>query len=430
MMTTCCNKSSLETPEEDPYTVENPQQYGHYKDVFMDAGVALSHFNLTGLKVFEYGNFTAEYVNTESKDIQAKYFISTEDDANGVLLYPDGAPRFRMIYVNGGLAGNHGSSMQEQGRENIRTFFRNGGSFAGSCAGGFLAGKGFYDKTTADTVRQERSQYLHLYDCCPMDNAGTNGYFDMVLEAGNNPLLSYYDFPEDLVIPKVRHANGPYLREGYLPEQIEILARFNSPYKKIMQDKPCVWAWKDTNDVKAGRIVCSSSHPEYDGIHKQDDTWKESHTQLITAIYKYAMDGNGMPQIKGTLEAGKSREMTATTGDNNPGFTRIGDLQYHHFLLDVPESCQKATVTLIKGEGFEDVDMQLFAERTGLAFNGFAAYSGTAILEIASPKAGKWFVSAFCATTVGTEEKEYGFEYTGALKVLNGIPYTISVSYE
>lgn len=61
--------------------------------------------------------------------------MGSPEDENGILLYPDGEPRFRMIYVNGGLATQHGRSLGEDGRQRIRDYVAAGGSYLGSCAG-------------------------------------------------------------------------------------------------------------------------------------------------------------------------------------------------------------------------------------------------------------------------------------------------------
>ena len=50
----------------------------------------------------------------------------------GTDLYPDGAPRFRCVYFNGGSATNHGKSLSTRAKDNMRAFYANGGSVAGS----------------------------------------------------------------------------------------------------------------------------------------------------------------------------------------------------------------------------------------------------------------------------------------------------------
>ena len=49
-------------------------------------------------------------------------------------------------------------------------------------------------------------------------------------------------------------------------------------------------------------------------------------------------------------------------------------------------------------------------------------------LVIERPKAGEWFISVFCNTTVSSFVDEYGTIYTGRTDVLNGVPYSIKAT--
>lgn len=82
---------------------------GFYKDIFMSGGA-----NLTSRKTLhaaESLGLTYEYYAGKDPVQQNKLLIGTADDENGLLLYPDGQPRFRMLYVNGGAATKHGMSL-------------------------------------------------------------------------------------------------------------------------------------------------------------------------------------------------------------------------------------------------------------------------------------------------------------------------------
>jgi len=113
------------------------QTEGFYKDLFMDGGVSLtSRISLPAATALGY---SMEYLATGDGARQADVMIQNALDDNGYLLYPDGSPRFRCIYTNGGGATNHGNSLGEVGRSRIRDFYYNGGSYSGSCAGAFIA---------------------------------------------------------------------------------------------------------------------------------------------------------------------------------------------------------------------------------------------------------------------------------------------------
>jgi hypothetical protein len=146
------------------------------------------------------------------------------------------------------------------------------------------------------------------------------------------------------------------------------------------------------------------------------------------------MDGNPQPQIKGALENGKTREMNKRTEDNNPDFTRIGDLQYHHFAVDVPRGCKSMKISL---DGYEDAkkfDLTLLAKRGELAFHDnttdkVVSRGCKKSMTIDNPKPGRWYISVRCETTVTTGTNKYGTYYRSYRNVLNGVPYKITVSY-
>lgn len=129
-----------------------------YKDIFLDGGCELNP-GIKGNGVVINGRLP--YALEKSGIVNAEYFLSTVDDVgdgwvqndyelqrsiiagnpddlNGVLLYPDGSPRFHMIYVFGGHSGPHGSTLGNDGRARVKTFYENGGCYVGSCAGAYL----------------------------------------------------------------------------------------------------------------------------------------------------------------------------------------------------------------------------------------------------------------------------------------------------
>jgi len=157
--------------------------------------------------------------------------------------------------------------------------------------------------------------------------------------------------------------------------------------------------------------------------------------EYMSAMMLYAMDGNPAPKIKGVLEANEVREMNRRTEDKNPDFTRIGDKQYHHFSIDIPKRCRRAVVSLEGYEGEDNFDLLLCAKRGELAFSDNTTQKSSdkgcsKNLTIVKPKAGRWYVSVLCNTTVTATTGKFGTEYSGRTDVLNGVPYKISVKYE
>ena len=403
---------------------------GFYKDIFMDGGVRLT--SKQDLPVARYLGLSIEKIlsaptgrlTANDTIFQSLAFIGSPEDENGLLLYPDGEPRFRMIYVNGGLATQHGRSLSEEGRERIREYVRNGGSYLGSCAGAFITG--IYCDKVEETARKE---YLAIWPGFCVTTGMTDTYTGMFVEEGS-PLLDYCDFGGDMYIDSVYHNGGCYASrlEGYWPEGTEVLLRYDADTMKLYPPahrEVAAWAYKA--DERSGRVIATGSHPESKCTDERLD--------LMAAMVRYAMDGNGGPEVKGVLENGVPRAMTCTTGDNNPAFTRIGDRQYHHFTIDVPEGVETLRIDLKTAAGWKDVDMYLFARHGGFAFmdnSGWRniALGGNKALLVRKPAPGKLYISVYCATTVDTEPTFYGTRYTGRTDVLNGVPYTISVKYE
>ena len=408
---------------------------GYYKDVFVDGGIyltsrndlpAVRYMGLT-MESFLCGPATVEqkanYNYTDSL-LQKELFAGSAIDENGVLLYPDGAPRFRMLYTNGGRSWKHARTVTEKGNQHINDYINHGGSYVGTCAGAFLASKA--------VVSTGKPTYVGLYysiwpgyTC----HTGLSYSSTTVSLEKKSPLLKYADFGKDMQVDSVRHNGGGFaVIDSMYPEGTEILPRYYTIGRKLRKDihgKPVIWAYK--TDENAGRIVMCGSHPEAVETGERLD--------LTAAMMRYAMEGNGTPRAKGKLENGVERKMYCFTHDNNPDFTAIGDKQYHHFVIDVPKGAGKITLSLKAKPGYSNYDLFLLAQPQKFAYLDEALYKNTALgsekkLVITQPKAGKMYLSVFCNTTVDTVETKYGTSYTGRTDVLNGVPYSILAEIE
>lgn len=407
---------------------ETACEKGFYKDVFMDAGVMLTsrHF-LYAANNLEL-NLEA-FVSTDhkiSKNIQADTIIQqmimvgNPLDENGYLLYPDGAPRYRMIYVNGGRSYLHGPSLGPEGLQRIREFVAGGGSYVGTCAGALLSSSYIRGDSLVP-----KPFYTHIWPGSVRYTGISYNRTNIALEK-HSPLLQYYDFGGDLHVDSVYHNGGVFADEEVeWPKGTEVLARYDSKNlnKERVDGKPVIWAYKPT--PKSGRVVDCGSHPELESNGER--------LQLMSAMMRYAMDGNGNPTIKASLTSGEACAMTASTHDSIPERTKIGDHQYHHFTVDVPKGTDTLTVLLQGVSGWEKCDLYLLARRGELAWIDNATYQdlslgNEAALTIVAPKAGKWYVSVYGATTVGSVETEKGTLYTDHLEVLNGVPYIITAT--
>ena len=405
---------------------------GYYKDLFMDSGIYLTSrrtlpaTDFLGLSLEFFASNKNKELTQQDTLIQTNIFCGSKEDTNGWLLYPDGAPRYRMIYVNGGKAGTHARSLTEEGRENLRKYVAAGGSYIGTCAGAYLA--------TAGTIRsagrvRNADVYLGVWPGYANPTRLLKSKTAMAIER-KSPLWRYFDFGKDKQVLEVRHNGGCYAYNGAekpLPKGTEVLSRyiFNNTAKVKINGEMSAWAYKDSE--QSGRVVMCGSHPE--------SIAQGERLEYMSAMMLYAMDGNPAPKIKGVLEPNVVREMNKRTEDNDPDFTRVGDRQYHHFAIDVPKQCKRAVISLEGYDGESRFDLTVCAKRGELAFHDntltkIVSRGCKKQLKIDKPKAGRWYVSVLCETTVTSLVGKHGTSYTGRVGVLNGVPYKISVKYE
>ena len=414
---------------------KNNNSCGYYKDIFMDSGIHLedradlpvTRFLGLSMESFIAACYYPCKLTIRDTILQTELICGNPLDENGILLYPDGEPRFRMIYMNGGLATKHGNSLTPRGRENIRKFIENGGSYVGSCAGMFIASNGVYNKGTEYTPNPS---YLSIWPGTTAETWLDNSYTTVKFPK-DSPLLKYYDFGGDLMIDSLRHSNGGYAyygEGGIIPEGTEPLLRFVYDTVSIdaktrqIHDQVCAWAYKKNEE--SGRLVITGSHPEGVTVGER--------LELMAAMVQYAMDGNGIVKIKGELIPGELREMNKSTADSDPLYTRIGDLQYHHFKVNIPANAKKLVISLKGYDKQDDFDLSLCAKAGEFAFHHNTNIQNVAKgcrknLIIDDPKAGDWYISVRCENTVETRNGQYGTEYVTGKEVLNGVPYKIKV---
>ena len=395
----------------------------------MDSGVMLN--SRTDLPSTLYMGYSLEYfASAGTKDLsmldtvlQTAVMVGDGMDENGVLLYPDGAPRFRMIYMNGGKSKQHGVSLGQEGLQRIRDFVAGGGSYLGSCAGAYM---------TATYIRQNSGPafcewYPRLWPGMVRYTQLSKSYTDIDIEPGS-PLLKYYDFGGDMKIDSVRHNGGCFAdTTKYWPEKTEILARYNHGERKLKRElngHPAIWAYKESD--LTGRVIACGSHPE--------SVLEGERNQLMAAMEQYAMEGNGIARVKAELTPGEARVMSKYTHDADPAFTRIGDKQYRHFTVEVPAGTDSVLIELAPVGKAVDYDLWLLANPGDFAFLGEAAYLNVDYgvskhIGIAAPKAGTLYVSVYCNTTVETVRTSWGYQYIGRTDVLNGVPYKVKVSF-
>ncbi len=403
---------------------------GYYKDIFMDGGIKLTSMErlpaaeLLNLSIENFAStrYSSTYPPTYEDTInQNNLIIGSRNDINGILLYPDGQPRFRVVYVNGGIATSHGESLGEKGRQRYRAYISAGGSYVGTCAGAFLTAAG---TIKADTV-YPRDNYFGIWPGIARATRLLKSSTGMFIEK-NSPLLQYYDFGGDLYIDSIRHNGGCHAYEEELyPDQTEILLRYDHPAQEGKRDiykKISAWAYKENE--YSGRVIAIGSHPEAIAYGER--------LELMAALIKYAIDGNGKTRLKDTLENGEIRKMYKSTYDNDPDFTMIGDKQYHHFMVEIPRNAKNISIEV---KGALDYDLFLYLKKDDFAFRSNYNFlnlrpGAEKSLFFEDLEPGTWYLSVECNSTVEAIKTEWGYKYLGETSVLNGVPYSILVKWE
>ena len=402
---------------------------GNYKDIFMDSGIGVT--SRKDLPVARYLGLSMEaFISSATADLSAadtilqnELLVSSALDENGCLLYPDGAPRFRMVYMNGGNAMNLSRALKDAGRQVFVNFVHGGGSYLGSCAGAFFP---THYKLMDDGVKDYSPEYIGLWPGVVRNTLLTRTPTGVKIEPGS-PLLKYFDFGGDMYVDSVFHNGGCHAVEDTLwPANGEVLARFDNSMittKREFNNTPVIWSVKEKEEW--GRVISCGSHPE--GTNYGD------RLQLMGAMVLYALEGNAPARVKGELVLGEPRVMDRSTRDCKPEFTKIGDKQYHHFTVEVPEGIDTLTVSLRSIKGFEDYEMYLMVNPGDFAFRENAKYMDISLkvdkdIVIPAPKPGKYYISVFCNTTVTAVETDKGVRYTGRVDVLNGVPYKLGVN--
>ena len=391
-----------------------------YKDLFMNSGAGIGKFTTQPFVAYmglDYEYFFAPRENFTAADLEKQQLAygGSPEDLNGVLLYPDGEPRFKMIYTNGGYSADHGRNLLATCRENFRKFFYNGGSYAGSCAGAMVSCWG-----AAGNAFTSTAGYLGLWPGYHNSLSITDIYPTYIFPEGS-PLLRYNDFGGDRRVTGVKHWNGPYFQYWFDAPGTEVLCindlsgyAFHG-YPSVIAYKPSIWS---------GRVIPIGGHPE-----QGED---EEQLNLMAAIVHYAIDGQGIAKVKGVLRNGEPRRMVKSTADNDPAFTRVGDRQCHHFAFALPDGARNIRIRL---ESLEEFNLSLFLARGTFAFREDAACSvenGDRVKELCFDSLAKdtWYVGVQCNDVPTLSVGDYGYIYSGNTAVLNGAPYSITVTWE
>ena len=124
--------------------------------------------------------------------------------------------------------------------------------------------------------------------------------------------------------------------------------------------------------------------------------------------------------------------MERNTSDNDPDFTKIGELQTHHFASYIPSDARNV---LVEVNSTYNCNLALMMSQDSYAFSDSAEYMVSepgAIQRLSFPsiREGLWYIAVKCLAKVTVEQTDYGQAYTSNTEILNGVPYQITVSWE
>ena len=442
---------------------------GYYKTLFVDGATGLTHFvEMSDLPWIKAMGLENDYEcisvsNTTERDSLTALGImrcaplgqdATWKDENGVLMYPDGKPRFRTVYANGGNSQRHGKFLGADGRKRFHDYYTKGGSYVASCAGAFLAckfvdGKNSYNSATEDnnfTYGLFPGNLVHT--SMPVSISKYGPVFHAI-----KALTDFGNFAAGDTLDLVYHHGGGYLPYSYnyqldpQPERLFSYQYTGDPksatdstlytYYNLMHyaihgkiknkvDSTCIWAYKSNST--SGKAVLCGSHPE--------DNVSPSQIALMKDMVNYALEGNGSATYKAELVLGQPREMNASWSDNNPAFAKIGDRQYHHFKIVANEPIKNFRLTLDSGyDASSGINLYLSLRKGNVAWISDADYvlcnkGGQKTITIKELPKGTWYAGVFCATTVTSTRKNATsylkfHSYSGKTETLEGIAYSI-----
>ncbi|CAM2010438.1 pre-peptidase C-terminal domain-containing protein [Acanthopleuribacter pedis] len=347
----------------------------------------------------------------EDMDRFVALMAGREEDRNGLLLYPDGSPRYRMMTVGGAtrengafigglqgtlLGGRHPMHPHYLGVHMVKQFVEGGGGYAGFCAGMQLA-----DNFQLTPVGMQ--DYLYPQDPGPVDSRFIGDYAS-----------DYGD------IPNVLQWGGTYIHEYERHPGMEEIARMTVAWgNNSDRTMGATWFYTDPNNLDKGRLLLSGVHPEMNG---------DPHAvSVVSAMLEATIAGNHEPVLKKELENGVPHDATAETFTHDWTKIKVGDGQYHHYKVMVPAGQRYLRIDLGTLDPF---DLHLFLHHDDYAFLGHNSYElvesgGSKVLVVDNPAQGAWFIgvkgASYPAASYMTTDE--------GIEVLNGIGYTLTATW-
>lgn len=348
-------------------------------------------------------------------------------DLNGKLLYPDGSPRYLVVVMPGGNDKKFANSMSSRDViHNLREFYRNGGSYTGSCAGMSYFEQGYFDiynmrqgsnvagggdgyqySITGHKFLFRNFLRIWPYYSLNLHEVRSPGIERNLALGGAHPMV-------DGLVDK-SDSTGTYYNDGNslikdwvhgMDPDTEYFATYRETYTPSGQPDDVLegkWAgigWVDPENPQAGCLALNGWHPETStrGYFEYD---------RASVDYAAAHSESLRPRFKATLIDGVPVVMS---GDSE----KIGDRQYHYYAFHVPTGTTNVAVELSALS--DDVDLYVsageFPTRTANDHSAEAADTSNRTVSMTSPATGLHVVGVRGESTVP----------------LNGAVYTVTLT--
>lgn len=304
------------------------------KDIALYIGAG--HQNSTGSETATLNDLAGQGYTYEEITQAEQVRGNNAYDIDGVLLYPDGSPRYGVIILGGGSAKRyyngcctaddpmrdliiHGTGLGDAGRQELRSFVGNGGAYVGMCGGAY------FSSYKNDVNDWGVGRYLNLWPGITNNDHG--GRLD------SDHLLSSHELNSQFNqrIKQVYFNGGCDFQTGV--SNTSYVASFTEPWygydhlASNFNGKKAILAHDKGPSDPTGRVVISCSHPEVN--NSSDYPLNQRSREYFKRMITYALEKKP-PISSQTLVDG-----TRVTPDYP-----VGDDQFHYYYINLPSGSE------------------------------------------------------------------------------------------
>ncbi len=395
------------------YGADHTTVEGYYRDALVNSGPGVSTTEVnTHLDELGWGyDFLGLGLSLADQDRFFELIAGREADRNGLLLYPDGAPRYRIMAVGkavqrngkfqGGLMGTilDGTHpfLNQPANVNLIDFVENGAGYIGFCAGMQLM----------DDFRiMPLGVQTYLYPPNPFTGASKfNGKYTSL----------------GVTLDSVLQWGGTYVSNPDHVPGLEEIATARVVWDLGHRRFGATWRYQDPQDADKGRLLFSGFHPEMNS--------EQAAIDLVTGYFTWAAAANAPAPIKATLANGATHVVDQETFSTQWNRIKIGDGQYHHYRIQ-PSSSNRGPYLRVTVTGEAGANLHLFLNQGGPAFKGASVVEDITdgdrkVLTFDALTYGDWYLAVKGADL----PDEYYIQNDQGIDVLNGLGYSIHAEW-